>query len=244
MEAKTRIARRLNDQVVSGATVWRLLGRVSGRERSGGQANDDFGRMTQGSTVRLRIKPVPLVLAVFVTTLGALQIGCTSRQVGSTGTQREEEALKRVEAFKRAEAQKTSAGSNRSVAGANTCPGSVLSPEPQFNGGHRVILSWTASRPPDAKHSAAIGYCVYRGVKHKDPSPQLLNSEPFPGSTCTDDLVANDQKYYYVVRAISAQGTTSETSNEVPIVISVAGKKSSSVSRGSAPLCRQSAGMK
>ena len=205
---------------------------------------DDFGRMRQGSTVRPRVNSIPLVLVLILAASGFLQIGCTSCQVGSTATRREEEALKRVEAFKRAEALKAPVGGAGFVARANLCPGSALLPEPQFTGDHRVILSWNASRPPDAKHSAATGYCIYRGVRHNDSSPQLLNSEPFPGTSCTDDLVANEQKYYYVVRAISEKGSTSDTSNELPVAIPVAGKRNSPVSRISVPLCRQSASIK
>ena len=59
-----------------------------------------------------------------------------------------------------------------------------------------MILSRTASAPADSKHDAAIGYCVYRGSKRKDPSPELVNSLPFPGTGCRDDLVENDKKYY------------------------------------------------
>ena len=34
----------------------------------------------------------------------------------------------------------------------------------QSKGGHRVILSWRASAPSNLKHSAAIGYCIYRSI--------------------------------------------------------------------------------
>jgi hypothetical protein len=119
------------------------------------------------------------------------------------------------------------------------CPGSPVSSSTlPVQGGHKVILSWKASAPPDAKHSAAFGYCIYRGLKSKDPAPQLLNSKPFPGTSCIDDLVLNSQKYYYVVRAISLEGNTSDTSNEVPAVIPTA-PLSSKVPAASAPLCRQ-----
>ena len=71
-----------------------------------------------------------------------------------------------------------------------------------------MILSRRASAPADSKHEAAIGYCVYRGAKRKDPLPELVNSIPFPGTSCTDDLVENHKKYYYVVRAITAKGVS------------------------------------
>ncbi len=102
-----------------------------------------------------------------------------------------------------------------------------------------MILSWRASAPADSKHSDAIGYCIYRGIKPKDPSPELVNSIPFPGASCMDDLVANDKKYYYVVRAMSAKGVPSISSNEAPAAIPAGNKSNPSVSRASPPLCRE-----
>jgi hypothetical protein len=79
-------------------------------------------------------------------------------------------------------------------------------------------------------------------VKQKDPSPVLLNKTPFPGTSCVDDLVVNDQKYYYVVRAISAQGITSIVSNEASAKIPK--RSNPPASRALAPLCRVPAGLK
>ncbi|MGA2375029.1 MAG: hypothetical protein ABSF72_05880 [Candidatus Sulfotelmatobacter sp.] len=105
-----------------------------------------------------------------------------------------------------------------------------------------MILSWRASAPADPRHAAAAGYCIYRGIKQNDPSPVLINNVPFPGTSCVDDLVVNDKKYYYVVRAISAQGVTSIVSNEAPAKIPKQGKPSASAV--SAPLCRAPASLK
>jgi fibronectin type 3 domain-containing protein len=105
-----------------------------------------------------------------------------------------------------------------------------------------VILSWRASAPADSKHAGAAGYCIYRGVERKDPSPVLLNTVPFPGTSCADDLAVNDKKYYYVVRAISAKGITSIISNEAPAAIPK--RSNPAVSRASPPLCREPAGAK
>jgi hypothetical protein len=100
-----------------------------------------------------------------------------------------------------------------------------------------VILSWRAS-VSDAKHDAAIGYCIYRGVKRKDRSPELINYMTFPGTRCMDDRLENNKKYYYAVRAISAKGVVSTMSNEAPAAIP-AGNQSNRVASGaSAPLCR------
>ncbi|MGA7321648.1 MAG: hypothetical protein WBW98_14140 [Candidatus Sulfotelmatobacter sp.] len=107
-----------------------------------------------------------------------------------------------------------------------------------------MILSWRASAPADSKHAAAVGYCVYRSIKRKDPSPELVNSIPFPGTSCTDDLVENGKKYYYVVRAISAKGVTSIISNEAPAPIPTGQQSNPSASGASAPLCREQASVK
>src|SRR5208283_520263 len=129
-----------------------------------------------------------------------------------TPTQRLEAALKR-----RDELKKVQAIANLSPAAAAdpTCPllnASMVPSTPPANGGHRVTLTWKASAPADSKHAAAAGYCIYRGVPG-DPTPGLINSTPLLGTSCVDDLVANSVRYSYVVRAISAGGTTSVTSN-------------------------------
>ena len=105
-----------------------------------------------------------------------------------------------------------------------------------------MILSWRPSAPADSSHAAAAGYCIYRGLNQNDPSPVLLNTAPFPGTSCADDLVVNDKKYYYVVRAISAKGVPSIVSNEAPAVIPK--QNNPSVSSTSPPLCREPAGLK
>jgi len=113
---------------------------------------------------------------------------------------------------------------------------------PPANGGHRVTLTWKASAPADSKHAAAAGYCIYRGVPG-DPTPGLINSTPLLGTSCVDDLVANSVRYSYVVRAISAGGTTSVTSNPAPVQIPATGS-SKSPSGASPPLCRGTAAVK
>lgn len=124
------------------------------------------------------------------------------------------------------------------------CPPWSPSPEPPASraiGGHRVILSWTASTPADAKHAAAVGYCVYRGVAPDDPSPVRINSVAFQGTSCTDDLVRNGEKYYYKVRAISARANTSDASNGA--FAQIPDSKPSTPGRNAPPLCREPASM-
>src|SRR5580704_17003345 len=174
---------------------------------------------------------------------GVLQVGCTSCLItpSPTPTQRLEEAL-REDGLRKAAAL-TSLPPVTPL----TCPtfGSFGAPAgPSEKGGHRVTLSWRASAPGDSKHAVAVGYCIYRGLKQKDPSPVLLNNTPFPGTRCADDLVVNDGKYYYVVRAISANGVTSIVSNEAPAKIPRQSAPSTSASTASPPLCREPAGPK
>jgi hypothetical protein len=175
----------------------------------------------------------------FLAIAGTLQVGCTSCLVTSRPT-----PAQRLEELRKAGTLPSAPPSAPSVAPL-TCPTFGSSGAPTTlpaTGEHRVILSWRPSAPADSKHAAAIGYCIYRGVKRKDPSPVLVNTVPFPGTSCADDLVVNDKKYYYVVRAISAKGATSIISNEAPAAIPKQGKPP--VSRASAPLCRVPASAK
>lgn len=111
-------------------------------------------------------------------------------------------------------------------------------PAPLAKSGHRVTLSWKPSAPANSRHDAAVGYCIYRSVKRKDPSPELVNSVPFAGTTCLDDWVENNGTYYYVVKAINAKGRTSVNSNEVIAAIPGANQTSAPSSGVLAPLCR------
>jgi hypothetical protein len=121
------------------------------------------------------------------------------------------------------------------------CPafGATLPPTPNPpTGAHKVILSWKASAPADSTHSAAVGYCVYRGTDPKALPSDLLNPVPFTaGTTCTDNSVQNGKDYYYVVRAISAGNAYSKPSN--PAHAPVPSTPGSSASAISAALCQQ-----
>jgi hypothetical protein len=177
------------------------------------------------------------VVVMALAMVGISQTGCTSCGVAQslTPTQRLEAALKRADAAKRAQAlSSTSPGTSLG------CPllGSFLVSPPQpVNGGHRVTLSWTASAPADAKHSAAAGYCVYRTAV-EDAQSGLINQTPFPGTSCTDDLVVNGKRYTYVVRAVNAGYVPSVTSNTAPVEIPATGASHPPVAGVSPPLCR------
>jgi hypothetical protein len=104
-------------------------------------------------------------------------------------------------------------------------PNPVPNPESQAGPGHhRVILSWNASRStPDT--SKAIAYCIYRSKRQKEESratnqspafgePERINSKPFTGTICIDNIVEHHANYRYVVTAINSNGITSGPSNE------------------------------
>jgi len=190
---------------------------------------------------RRGVRPDPRLVAVvvFLALAGTLQVGCTSclSTPRPTPAERLEKAL-REEALRKA-ATHTSDPPVSTLPSPPPCPifGSPSAPAtPAAIGGHRVILSWRASAPADSSHAAAVGYCIYRGVKRKDPSPVLVNPTPFQGTSCADDMVVSDQQYYYVVRAISANGVTSIISNEA--LAAIPKQSLPSASGASPPLCR------
>jgi hypothetical protein len=111
---------------------------------------------------------------------------------------------------------------------------------PAAQAGHRVVLTWKAGLA-DTKHDPAVGYCIYRGTKPHDPAPQLISPMAFPGTSCTDDWVLNGQKYYYVVRAISAKGAHSVVSREAPAAIPSGAPSNPSSSVAPVALCRDPA---
>lgn len=73
--------------------------------------------------------------------------------------------------------------------------------------GHTVRLQWQASTTKN------VGYNVYRG---STPGfhPDKLNSIPIHGLSYIDSTVDNGRRYYYVARAIGANGQESGDSNE------------------------------
>jgi hypothetical protein len=161
---------------------------------------------------------------------GMVQSGCKS-----SPTTRAAASSREAEVLKSSSAPRTTPPNQTPF-----CPifGPTLAPAPAPPAGaHSVLLSWKASAPPDAKHSAAAGYCVYRGTDPKNLPNQLLNPIAFTqGTSCTDNnSVQNGATYYYVVRAVSAGGTPSDSSKPpVPAHIPTTPSKNSGYS---APLC-------
>jgi hypothetical protein len=150
---------------------------------------------------------IPLV--VLISIVGTLQMACVSKQAAPV----------------QASNQQPIAAPGRAATIATTspdkpreCPPFGSLPEPSAlltKGEHTVILSWTASAPAAAKHAGADGYCVYRGTEPTDRSLARINSVPFQGTSCTDDMVQTGKTYYYKVKAISAQKKTSDATDFV-----------------------------
>jgi hypothetical protein len=184
---------------------------------------------TRGVWVRTRV----FAFAFVVIMAGALLTACTSCRGAQSPA-----SSSQVSTASRQPPTPPNPSPNSSL----VCPmlGSSLVQEPlSANKGHHVILSWKASAPPNAKHGAAVGYCIYRGEGRRDPLPKLVNSIPFPGTRCMDDWVENSGKYTYVIRAISVRRVESGPSNVISVVIPSSKPGNSSASAISAPLCRQ-----
>ena len=120
----------------------------------------------------------------------------------------------------------------------NSSPVAAL---PRAKGGHRVILSWRASAPADPNMSMPSATVSIAETEERIRSLSLINSAPFPATSCMDDTVESGKKYYYVVRAISAKGVTSIISNSAPAPIPRGERTEADVPGKSAPLCREPA---
>ena len=71
------------------------------------------------------------------------------------------------------------------------------------NGGHDVLLSWTASPTP-----SVVGYNIYRGTKSGGESATPLNATPVDGTDFTDDNVVAGAEYFYTVTSVTSDGVT------------------------------------
>ncbi len=128
------------------------------------------------------------------------------------------------------------------------CPVAGLpAAQPSSAGHHKVILSWTASSPSPKTPSLAVGYCLYRSVAKDAPLKnatcaqcQPVNTVPVVGTSCVDDLVADQTTYYYVVTAVDAHGNPSAPSNEASAVIADQQPPSGGGSSTVPPACRAS----
>jgi hypothetical protein len=179
---------------------------------------------------------LPVIVLVLLVIVNASQTGCKTTPVATSTALIQEQP--------KIQAKARTSTSNALVA-ILVCPGSPTVPSAlPLKGAHRVILSWKASAPADAKHAAAAGYCIYRGVDGDGPPAELLNHFPFSGNKCADDLVGNGKKYAYMVRAISDRGITSIASKPARAAIPKEPRNNSDLSTDSTPVCREAAGAK
>jgi len=82
----------------------------------------------------------------------------------------------------------------------------TVRPGPQ----HTVTLKWNAST------TAGVRYNVYRrGIS----GTAKVNPSPLTETICVDSAVQPGQTYYYVAKAVNANGTESVASNEVRVTI-------------------------
>jgi len=95
-----------------------------------------------------------------------------------------------------------------------------IQPSRPGTGHHKVILSWNASPLSSSSNNNAVGYCLYRSTadttgerKANCSDCEQINLVAFGGTSCLDDLVLDNAKYYYVVAAIDANGNISRPSN-------------------------------
>ncbi len=77
---------------------------------------------------------------------------------------------------------------------------------------HFVDLQWNAST------SNVAGYNVYRGTQTGGPYARV-NSAVITGLAFTDGTVASGQTYFYVVSSVASDGTESDFSNEIQIIV-------------------------
>jgi fibronectin type 3 domain-containing protein len=74
-------------------------------------------------------------------------------------------------------------------------------------------LAWDASPTP-----TVVGYHAYRSDQNGGPYVRL-NSAVIPGLTYDDETVEKGLTYYYVVRALDANGLESVPSNQATAVV-------------------------
>jgi hypothetical protein len=96
--------------------------------------------------------------------------------------------------------------------------------------GSEVILDWDPSISSGS--SPVLGYYIYEGTSPGGESSTPLNSSPVLGTSYTVDNLADNTTYYFVVKAVSSQGT-SDPSNEAQAVSVTAYSPSHSRSFGS-----------
>lgn len=93
-----------------------------------------------------------------------------------------------------------------------TAGSSLVTPSSQGNKGHSVSLTWKASKSP------AKGYNVYRATRSGGPYSRI-NPDLVQGLSYKDRDVQSGKTYYYVARAVDADGLESANSTEIAATV-------------------------
>ena len=107
-------------------------------------------------------------------------------------------------------------------------PYPMLQAKDSATGHHRVFLKWYANTSPRGSGPEELGYCLYRTQKpgrakdcpKKYPKCEQVNVVPIRGTRCVDELVKDNNTYYYVAIAITSTDTSTtseEAVAEVPV---------------------------
>jgi hypothetical protein len=86
--------------------------------------------------------------------------------------------------------------------------------------GTKAVIEFSWQAAVDADGNAVGGYNVYRKTA-ADTGYSLITSQPVTGTGFTDEDVTLATRYYYVVRAVDADGVESVDSESVSIVVPV-----------------------
>ncbi len=131
------------------------------------------------------------------------------------------------------------------------CPKAGVSPLEESDtriGHHKVILNWNANVETGKQKTDTVGYCLYRSEVQTQAKQNALcdqceqiNKAPVTGTSCTDYIVKDSTKYYYVVVGINASGKIGSSSEEVVAPIPAEGQPGSDPSTAPVPArCRKS----
>ena len=89
----------------------------------------------------------------------------------------------------------------------------------------RVLLSWNEN-----KESDLAGYHVYRSTKH-GRNYDRLTDKLLLRTTYSDETVAEEMTYYYVVTAVDQSGNESEYSHEIKVTVEQYSKDSFTIDK-------------
>jgi hypothetical protein len=102
------------------------------------------------------------------------------------------------------------------------CNGALSSPAGQSSSegkphSHSVTLSWKPAIPASSSPRNGIkGYYVYRSLtSHTYTEGNRMSTFPLPGIQCVDTTVEPQKTYFYVVKAVTADGKKSDSSIEI-----------------------------